>query len=108
MAVYHKLGDLVQNWVSISIPSLVQKLYKPRKNNTQDIIKMQVLNYLPHVTLVTIVTGCTGTTKSFVTKPLWIYIQDDSEGKVSILRGYNIGHCEKNKLRMNVCPVQIG
>jgi len=87
MAVCHKLGDSVQNCVSVSIPSQVdissetdgrsRSLYKPGKN-TQDIIKMQVLNYLPHVTLVTIVTGCTGTTESFVTKPLLTYIQDNS------------------------------
>ena len=84
-------------------------VYKPRKKtHTQDVIKMQVLNYLPHVTLVIIVTGCTDTTKNFVTKPLWTYIQDDSVGKVSILRGYNVGYCEKKEVRINICPVQIG
>jgi hypothetical protein len=31
-------------------------------------------------------------------------IQGDSRGKINILRGDNIGHCEKN-VTMNMCPI---
>jgi hypothetical protein len=32
-------------------------------------------------------------------------IQGDSAGKINILRGDNIGHCEKKSLHMNMCLI---
>jgi hypothetical protein len=35
-------------------------------------------------------------------------IQGDSGGKVNILEGDNISHCEKEKVHMNMCVIPNG
>ena len=66
----------------------------PEKKHTQDIIKTSS-ELFTSCNVSDSIYGLYSHNKELRDKTLWTYIQDDSGGKVSILRSYNIGHCEK-------------